>query len=107
MRDYDDTPFPNEPDPHCNSTILSHAYYLLVQRVGPTVAGRLLNNVSVTFSPRPTFQEVARAFVARAAHLFPADGPDPGTDSDTAQLAQASFGLVGLNVSLPRDHRTP
>jgi hypothetical protein len=107
MRDYDDTPFPNEPDPHCNSTILSHAYYLLVQRVGPAVAGRLLNTVSATFSPRPTFTEVARGFVARAAQFYRQDGPDPGTDSDIAQLAQASFALVGLNVSLPRDHRTP
>jgi hypothetical protein len=106
MRDYDDTPFPNEPDPHFNSTILSHAYLRFVARVGPDVAGRLLNTVSARFSPRPTFREVAQAFVDSAMLLYPQDGPDPGFVSDVAQKAHTAFSEVGLIARIPRDHRT-
>ena len=74
MRDYDPTPpldNAGEPIEHFNSTILSHAYYEYVKRIGHPKAGRVLHNVPATLSPRPTFNEVARGFVARAGEIYP------------------------------------
>jgi Zn-dependent metalloprotease len=87
MDDYDDTPFPNEPDEHFNSTILSHAYYLFVQAVGHNRAGRVLHSVPQRLSPRPSFQEVANAFALSADDIF---------GDDLARAAAAAFLEVGL-----------
>ena len=94
MRDYDPTPpldDEGEPIEHFNSTILSHAYYEYVKRIGHAKAGRVLHNVPATLSPRPTFNEVARGFVARAGEIYPQDGPDPGTRSDAREAAEQAF----------------
>ena len=61
-------PFPDNPPPHFNSTILSHAYYLFVQRVGHHRAERVLHNVPSLLSPRPTLQEVSEAFHSACVH---------------------------------------
>jgi hypothetical protein len=68
MDDYDTTPFPDNPPPHFNSTILSHAYYLFVQRVGQYRAGRVLHNVPSLLSPRPTLQEVSGGVPLACVH---------------------------------------
>jgi hypothetical protein len=91
MDDYDSTPFPDNPPPHFNSTILSHAYYLFVQRVGHHRAGRVLHNVPSLLSPRPTFQEVSGAFHSRAFTIY---------DSATAGHVTSAFSQVG-----PEPHR--
>jgi hypothetical protein len=98
IRDYDPTP----PSDHFNSTILSHAYYLLVQSLGHPKAGRVLHNVPATLSPKPTFREIARGFVARAGEIYPHDGSDAGTRSDAREAAERAFDQVGIGV---RDHR--
>jgi hypothetical protein len=93
MDDYDDTP----PDgaPHFNSTILSHAYYLFVQRVGRQKAGRVLHNVPQRLSPRPTFGEVRRSF-SQSAHVI--------YGATVSAHAIAAFTEVGL---APPPHREP
>ena len=105
MRDYDTTPpldARGNPIPHFNSTILSHAYYEFVKRLGHAQAGRVLHNVPATLSPFPTFREVARGFVGRAGEIYPQDGPDAGTRSDAREAAEQAFDLVGISI---RDHR--
>jgi Zn-dependent metalloprotease len=87
MDDYDDTPFPNEPPPQFNSTILSHAYYRFVQRVRHDRAGRVLHTVPQRLSPRPTFEEVARAFCLSGFALY---------GRDVSNAALAAFHEVGL-----------
>jgi Zn-dependent metalloprotease len=67
MSEYD--PTPPDDSPHFNSTILSHAYYLFVQRVGHTKAGRVLHNVPQRLSPHPTFQQLRAAF-SQSAHAI-------------------------------------
>jgi hypothetical protein len=98
MRDYDSTP----PSDHHNSTILSHGYYLFVQAVGHHKAGRVLHNVPATLSPKPTFKEVARGFVARAGEIYPQDGSDPGNRSDMREATETAFDQIGIGI---RDHR--
>jgi Thermolysin metallopeptidase, alpha-helical domain len=105
MRDYDTTPpldARGNPSAHFNSTILSHAYFEFVQRIGHAKAGRVLHNVPATLSPRPTFKEVARGFVGRAGDIYPQDGLDAGTRSDAREAAEQAFDLVGISI---RDHR--
>jgi hypothetical protein len=101
MDDYDTSP----SSPHFNSTILSHGYYRLVQRVGHQKAGRLLHNVPQILSPQPTFQQVAQGFTTYGAFIYPQDGSDAGTSSDVGEAAQVAFSQVGLQTTLPRDHR--
>jgi hypothetical protein len=93
MDQYDDTPPDNAP--HFNSTILSHAYYLFVQRVGRTKAGRVLHNVPQGLSPRPTFQQVRRSF-SQSAHVI--------YGGTLAAHANAAFAAVGL---APPSHQEP
>jgi hypothetical protein len=57
-------------DSHFNSTILSHAYYLFVQKVGHPVAGYVLHNVPFALPPRPTFVDVKNAFLALAQAIY-------------------------------------
>ena len=105
MRDYDTTPpldARGNRVPHFNSTILSHAYYEYVKRIGHPQAGRVLHNVPATLSPFPTFKEVARGFVSRAGEIYPHDGPDAGTRSDAREAAEQAFSEVGIHI---RDHR--
>jgi Zn-dependent metalloprotease len=85
MDDFDSTPPGNQP--HYNSTILSHAYFLFVKRVGHTRAGHVLHNVPSFLSPRPTFAEIARAFYTRADQLYGVKVRAP---------AHAAFTAVGL-----------
>jgi hypothetical protein len=54
-------------DSHFNSTILSHAYFSFVQKVGAPAAGFLLYRVPALLGPTPTFLSVARAFETAAA----------------------------------------
>jgi Thermolysin metallopeptidase, alpha-helical domain len=79
---------------HFNSTILSHAYYLFVQRVGHTKAGAVLHHVPQRLSPRPTFAEVARSFNQTAQVLY------GGT---TAAQAVGAFSEVGLAPATPQE----
>ena len=98
MNDYDPTPPINsdgDPSPHFNSTILSHAYYRVVQSIGHNRAGRVLHNVPQRLSPRPTFREVRRAFSQSASVIYGA------TD---AFKVQAAFSAVGLE---PPPHQEP
>jgi Thermolysin metallopeptidase, alpha-helical domain len=91
--DYDPTPpldADDDPDYHYNGTILSHAYYLLVQRVGHPKAGRLLHNVPSLLSPRPTFREVSWGFYLRALQIY-------GVATSTE--AREAFTEVGLPPS--------
>jgi hypothetical protein len=93
MEDYDTTPSRTTRPRHFNSTILSHAYYLFVQRVGHHRAGRVLHNVPSLLSSRPTFQEVWEAFHSRAFTIH---------DSATAGHVTSTFGEVGLNSIAPQ-----
>jgi hypothetical protein len=85
MSDFDPTPPGGAP--HFNSTILSHGYFLFVQREGHARAGRVLHSVPSFLSPRPTFAEVARAFHTRASQIY-------GTGARNS--ARAAFTAVGL-----------
>jgi PASTA domain len=60
-------------DPHFNSTILSHAYFSFVQKVGAPAAGFLLYRVPALLGPTPTFLSVTRAFETAAAAAYPGD----------------------------------
>jgi Thermolysin metallopeptidase, alpha-helical domain len=73
---------------HLNSTILSHAYYLLVQSVGHPTAGNVLQYVPYQLSPNPTFREVKDAFVRMAAQLYPL--------GSVRAAAVTAFARVGL-----------
>ena len=90
MRDYDSTPPDNSE--HFNSTILSHAYYLFVQRVGRSKAGSVLHHVPQRLSPRPTFDELRRAFNASAKLLY---------GQSAADHSAAAFAAVGLKPPPP------
>jgi Thermolysin metallopeptidase, alpha-helical domain len=93
LDDYDRTPpldADDQPDYHYNGTILSHAYYLLVQRIGHAKAGRVLHNVPSLLSPKPFFREVAWAFYLRALQIY---GVAASAD------ARAAFTQVGLPPS--------
>jgi hypothetical protein len=92
MDHYDPTP---PTDEHFNSTILSHACYLFVQQVGHDKAGRVLHNVPQRLSPRPTFNEVRRAFHDSASVLYGASVALPAIDA---------FRQVGLE---PPPHDEP
>jgi hypothetical protein len=90
---YDSTP----PSFHFNATILSHAYYLFVQRAGHDVAGRVLQYVPYKLSPHPTFREVRDAFVRAAGDLYPHDSPsDSDATPEVQEGAIAAFNLVGI-----------
>jgi Zn-dependent metalloprotease len=94
MDDYDPTPpiaADGKPSEHFNSTILSHAYYLFVQRVGHAKAGRVLHNVPAGLGPRPDFQQVADAFWLGAQEIY---------ENAVAGSAASSFGAVGLRPSI-------
>ena len=58
------------PDPHFNSTILSHAYFRFVQMVGPDVAGFVLYQVPQLRGPNAAYVAVANTFVSVAATTF-------------------------------------
>lgn len=96
-------PFPSQmrdyacdaQDIHANATILSHAYYRFVQKVGHPLAGYLLHYVPPALPPQPTFFAVKDAFLALARatrnsypQLFPA-------------ARQAFVNEVGIGVDLP------
>jgi hypothetical protein len=93
MDDYDPTPPDNAP--HFNSTILSHAYYRFVQRVGHAKAGRVLHNVPQRLSPKPTFEQLRRAFSQSAHAIYGAS---------VSSHAIAAFSAVGLE---PPPHDEP
>jgi hypothetical protein len=75
-------------DPHFNSTILSHAYYSFVQKVGAPAAGFLLYRVPALLGPSPSFVSVAGAFQSAAAAAYPGD---PGV----AAAARQAFVVEG------------
>jgi thermolysin metallopeptidase-like protein len=56
-------------DVHYNSTILSHAYYRFVQKVGHDVAGNVLQYIPMYLAARPRFIDVQRGFAQRAGEL--------------------------------------
>ena len=87
MDDY----YEDSPADHLNSTILSHAYVLFVQRVGHTKAGRVLHNVPSLLPPRPTFADVAGAFRRRACSIY---------GGSTAVAADVAFDAVGITTNL-------
>ena len=83
---------------HFNSTILSHAYYLLVQAVGHDRAGNVLQFVPFALSPKPTFGEVARRFIERAQDLYGGVVSAP---------ARAAFAQVGIELPAPEPPEDP
>ncbi len=85
MSNYDSTPPLNAP--HFNSTILSHAYYGVVARIGHPQAGRILHNVPLVLPPRPTFSQVYTAFYDRANVIY---------GSAVAAKVRDAFQTVGL-----------
>jgi Thermolysin metallopeptidase, alpha-helical domain len=100
MDDYDPTP-PHDSngrdDYHFNSTILSHAYYRFVQRVGPDVAGNVLQYIPYQLDPRPTFVQVRNAFVRMASQLYPHDSPaDADTVPEVTEGAILVHNAVGI-----------
>ena len=74
-------------DVHHNSTILSHAYYRFVQKVGHPIAGDVLQYIPYYLSARPRFIDVQRGFAQRAEELH--------GDSVRA-AAEAAFQEVGI-----------
>jgi hypothetical protein len=64
--------FPPGDDPHLNSEILSHAYFVFAGQVTPEVAGFLLHLVPAAMGPDAGFTTVANAFVRVAAATYPA-----------------------------------
>jgi Zn-dependent metalloprotease len=87
MRDYDCTSF----DVHVNSTILSHAYYRFVQKMGHPVAGHVLHNVVWRLPPRPQFVDVKDAFLALAAEIY-AGSPQVATAARQAFVDEVAIG---------------
>ena len=80
MRDYDPTPpldNGGEPIQHFNSTILSHAYYEYVKRIGHTKAGRVLHNVPATLSPDPPSKKSHEASSRAPERSTPKTAPTP------------------------------
>ena len=74
-------------DEHYNGTILSHAYYRFVQKVGHDVAGNVLQYIPWYLSARPRFIDVQRGFATRAGELH-------GASVKTAALQ--AFQEVGI-----------
>jgi hypothetical protein len=99
MSGYDCSPpgvQPGDPaNPHFNSTILSHGYYLFVQSVGHPVAGNVLQYIPFFLDPNPRFVDVKSGFNTRAAQLYP----------NSPQVARASKDAfvngVGIGVFDP------
>ncbi len=100
MDDFDPTPPADSRGnrSHFNSTILSHAYYLLVQAVGHDRAGNVLQFVPFALSPKPTFGEVARRFIERAQDLYGGVVSAP---------ARAAFAQVGIELPAPEPPEDP
>ena len=96
LDDFDSTPPAGAP--HFNSTILSHAYFLLVEDVGHGRAGNVLQFVPFALSPKPTFGEVARRFIERAHDLYGGAVSAP---------AQAAFAQVGIELPVPGPPEDP
>ncbi len=48
--------------PHFKSTILSHAYWRFVEKVGHNVAGHVLHGMPAKLPARPRFIDAMRAF---------------------------------------------
>lgn len=98
MNYYDPTPplleDDDEPSGHFNSTILSHAYYLFVQKVGRWKAGRVLHNVPQRLSPRPTFEQLRRSFNQSASSIY---------GGEVAAKAASAFAAVGLLPPPPEE----
>jgi hypothetical protein len=77
----------NATDEHYNSTILSHAYYRFVQKVGHDIAGDVLQYIPWYLSARPRFLDVQRGFAQRAGELHGAA---------VRAAAEAAFREVGI-----------
>jgi Zn-dependent metalloprotease len=95
MRDYKC----DATDPHFNATILSHAYWRFVRKVGHEKAGRVLQYISWFLEPAPRFIDVARGFVRRSRDLYPGSR---GAASVVAAAAEAAFrDEVGVGRDVP------
>jgi hypothetical protein len=68
-------------DTHFNSTILSHGYWLFVDRVGHDVAGDVLHHVPARLSARPRYIEVMRAFKHVAGERYGATASQAAVDA--------------------------
>jgi Zn-dependent metalloprotease len=99
MRDYRCPP--SSEDPHHNSTILSHAYYLFEQEVGHFRAGKLLQYIPWFLSPQPRFIDVYSGFVQRAGELYPQD--DPGDADNVPEVREAVHRAFRDEVGIGRD----
>ena len=92
MRDYKCPP----GEEHHNSTILSHAYYRFVQKIGFNRAGNVLQYVSWFMGPRPRFVDVKNGFITRSRELY------PGQPSLVAAAAREAFvDEVGIGRDVP------
>jgi hypothetical protein len=96
MMGYDCTPpgfrTGDPADPHYNSTILSHGYYLFVQAVGHSIAGNVLQYIPYFLDPNPRFVDVKSGFNTRAAQLYPGN-PDIPWESKDAFVNGVGIGL--------------
>ncbi|MDA0170112.1 hypothetical protein OJ998_13525 [Solirubrobacter taibaiensis] len=76
-------------DLHLNGTILSNAYFRIVQRLGHHVAGHLLPHMSWRLPAKRTFGSVRTAFSQTAAVFY-------GQGSSVQQAVEQSFDEVGV-----------
>ena len=79
-------------DEHQNGIILSHAFHLLVNRIGYDKAGELLTYVPMALPAQREFGDVRRAFADAARGLYNGGKPN-GADE---KHVQASFAQVGV-----------
>jgi Zn-dependent metalloprotease len=68
-------------DEHFNSTILSHAYYRFVTKVGHGTAGHILQYIPWFLPARPRFIDVQRGFAQRAGELYGASVKQAAVDA--------------------------
>jgi hypothetical protein len=91
---------------HHNGYILGHAYWKLVQRVGHTMAGHVLQGVPWQLPARREFGDVRTAF-ERAAGTLVVPGLNGGPPRRVSAEVAAAFSEVGVQASARRPDRCP
>lgn len=88
----------SDTNPHFNATILSHAYYRFVQKVGHPRAGNVLQYIPWYLSARPRFIDVQRGFAERAEDLYP-----PQIKVNDKTISQHAIDAFLTEVGIGRD----
>ena len=76
-------------DVHHNATILSHAYWRFVQKVGHDKAGHVLQYIPWALPARPTFVALKNSFIQRAQELY---GGGVAADATEAFVDEVGIG---------------